>query len=80
MMKVHVKLQGTLPDHYHGTYPDSGLKLEFDGTVSVVALVNYLGLPREKVALVSINGLLAKADDLIPDGAAVKLMQRLSGG
>jgi sulfur carrier protein ThiS len=79
-MKVHVKLQGTLPGHYHGTYPETGLELELENIVSVADLVDYLGLPREKVSLVSVNGLLAKADDLIPDGALVKLLQQLSGG
>lgn len=79
-MKLRVKLHGTLPDHYQGTYPDSGLELELEGAVSVAGLVDYLGLPRKRVSLVSVNGLLAKADDLIPDGAAVKLLQQLSGG
>ncbi len=79
-MKVHVKLHGTLPDHYQGTYPDSGLEFEFEGTVSVADLVDHLGLSRKKVSLVSVNGLLAKADDQIPDGALVKLLQKLSGG
>ncbi|MFT5700455.1 MAG: sulfur carrier protein ThiS [Desulforhopalus sp.] len=80
MMKVHVKLQGTLPDHYLGPYPDSGLELEFEGNISVADLIDSLGLPRKKVSLVSVNGLLVKADDLIPDGAVVKLLQPLSGG
>lgn len=79
-MKVYVKLQGTLPDHYQGSYPDSGFELELEGTFSVADLVDYLRIPRKRVSLVSVNGLLAKADDLVPDGAAIKLMQQLSGG
>lgn len=79
-MKLHVKLHGTLPDHYQGTYPDLGLELELEGAVSVADLVDYLGLSKKRVSLVSVNGLLAKADDLIPDGAVVKLLQQLSGG
>ena len=79
-MKVYVKLQGTLPDHYQGTYPKSGLEVELEGAVSVAKLVDHLGLPRKRVSLVSINGLLAKAEDRIPDGAVVKLLQQLSGG
>lgn len=79
-MKVHVKLQGTLPNHYQGTYPQSGLLIDLDAPVTIGQLVDHLGLPRKRVSLVSVNGLLGKSDDLIPDGAKIKLLQQLSGG
>ncbi len=79
-MKVRVKLQGTLPDHYQGTYPETGLEIESGTTMSVADLVARIGIAEKKVALVSINGRLARPDDLVPDGAVVKFLQQLSGG
>lgn len=79
-MKIHLKLHGTLPDHYQGPYSDSGLIFEFNDAVSVAELVDYVGLPRKRIGLVSINGRLAKAGDLIPDGATVKFLQSIAGG
>ena len=79
-MKVRVKLQGTLPDHYQGIYPETGLEVECGGSLSVADLVEHIGIAEEKVALVSINGRLAQPDTLVPDGAVVKFLQQLSGG
>lgn len=79
-MKVYVKLQGTLPDHYQGTYPKAGLEVELNEPITVAELVDILGIPRERVSLVSINGRLAKADAIVPKEAEVKLLQQLSGG
>ncbi len=79
-MKVRVKLQGTLPDHYQGAYPETGLEVECETTITVADLVSRIGVAEKKVALVSINGRLAKPDDRVPDGAVVKFLQQLSGG
>lgn len=79
-MKVLVKLQGTLPDHYQGSYPENGLELDLEGAISVTDLVIFLGIPQKSVSLVSVNGMLARSDDIIPDGAKIKLMQHLGGG
>lgn len=80
MVKVYVKLQGTLPDHYQGTYPDGGLVYEFSEEITVADLVDHIGITRKRVSLVSINGRLAKADDPVPNEAKVKFLQALSGG
>ncbi len=79
-MKALVRLYGTLPDYYSGTYPESGLEVEISDNTTVADLVELIGLARERVALVSINGLLGKAHDLVPDRANVKFFQPLSGG
>ncbi len=79
-MKVCVKLFGTLPEHYPGNYPETGLIVEIPENCSVAELVESIKLPQEHVALVAINGMLAKGVDVVPEGAEVKLFQSLSGG
>ena len=79
-MQVSVKLFGTLPSYYAGDYPPLGLKVECRRGISVAELVQFLQLPQEHIAIVSINGRLAKAKDIVPDSAEVKLFQALHGG
>lgn len=79
-MKIHLKLYGTLPRFYVGPYPEGGLEIEGHIGISVSELVEVTGIPREKVSLVTINDLLAKADDVIPEKSVVKFFQPLSGG
>ena len=79
-MKIVLKLQGTLPHHYQGPYPESGLALEIADGVTVAELADSTGIDRKRIGLVSINGLLAKAEDSIPDGAEVKFLPPLAGG
>jgi sulfur carrier protein ThiS len=79
-MKVLVRLYGTLPGYYSGTYPASGLEIEIGEDSSVADLVERIGVPQKRVALVSVNGVLVKGHDLIPNGATVKFFQALSGG
>jgi sulfur carrier protein ThiS len=79
-MHVRVRFFGTLPQYYPGNYPHSGLDVEIWEDISVAELVDLVQLPQEHVAIVSINGRLAKANDAIPDNAEVKFFQSLSGG
>ncbi len=79
-MKALVRLYGTLPEHYPDNYPDGGLEVEIWENISVAELVELVQVAREHVAIVSINGMLSKADDVIPDGAQVKFFQSISGG
>lgn len=79
-MKIHLKLYGTLPGYYPGTYPDAGLDIEISENTSVADLVEFVNIPREHVAIVAINGMLAKGDNVLPDGAEVKFFQPLNGG
>ncbi len=79
-MKVCVKLFGTLPAYYPGCYPDMGLDVEIPAKTSVAELVDLVRIPPEQVAIVAINGMLAKGNQLVPEGAEVKLFQPLNGG
>ena len=79
-MRARVRLFGTLSQYYPGNYPHSGLDVEIWKDISVAELVGLVQLPQEHVAIVSINGRLAKANDTIPENAEVKFFQSLSGG
>lgn len=79
-MKVFLRLYGTLPQYFQGDYPESGLVIEIWDGATVEDLVDLIHFPREKVSLISINGLLAKAGDVIPAKAVVKFFQPISGG
>lgn len=79
-MQVSVRLFGTLSNYYKGDYPPSGLKVDCSRGISVEGLVERLQLPQERIAIVSINGVLSKAKDTVPAGAEVKIFQALHGG
>lgn len=79
-MQVCLRLFGTLPSYYPGDYPTTGLDLETWRNISVAELVELVRLPKEQVAIVTINNRLAKAADIIPENAEVKFFQSLSGG
>lgn len=79
-MHVRVKLLGTLPSYYEKPYPATGLELDLPGGATIADLVAVLGIPRERVAIVTIDNVLARAEDVIPENGLVKLMQPLAGG
>lgn len=79
-MIVRVKFLGTLSALYQGKYPPAGVDIELPVGGTVADLVDTTGIDRKKVAIVTINGLLAKADDVVPENAVVKFMQSVTGG
>jgi sulfur carrier protein ThiS len=54
--------------------------VEIPENCTVAELVDLVKLPRDHVAIVAINGMLAKAGDMLSDGAEVKFFQPLNGG
>lgn len=79
-MRIKVKLLGTLSSCCRLPYPAAGLDLEVPVDMTVADLVARLVIEKERVAIVTINGYLAKADDTISNNAIVKLIQPISGG
>lgn len=79
-MKACVRLFGTLPEYYPGTYPEKGIVVEACENISVAELVKLMHMSEKQVAIVAINGMLAKSHDVVPDGAEVKFFQHLNGG
>ena len=79
-MKACVRLFGTLPNYFPGSYPDGGVELEIWENISVAELVQLVRVPKEQISIVSINGMMSKSDDIVPDNAEVKFFQPLNGG
>jgi len=79
-MKITIKVHGTLTRYLSDYDHEKGLELEFPDNVDAAALIDYLGIPRSKVGLVSINGQQASAGDPLPDQAVVKVFQPIFGG
>lgn len=79
-MRVRVRLFGTLSHYYPENYPPPGLDVEIPDGSTVADLVEAIQMPREHVAIVSINGRIAKANDPVPNNAEAKFFQPLHGG
>ncbi len=79
-MKARIKLLGTLPSHYSGSYSASGIEVNLPDNATVATVVETIGIPKERLGIVTINGRLAKAFDSIPEDAEVKFFQTIAGG
>ena len=79
-MKITVKVHGTLTKYLPHYDHAAGIELELPGNTHAAALVEYLGIPRSKVGMVSANGLQLNPADAIPDRALVKVFQPIFGG
>jgi hypothetical protein len=79
-VRARIKLLGTLPSHFSGSYPVSGIKIDLPDNATVAAVVEIIGIPKERLGMVTVNGILARAFDLVPDDAEVKFFQSIAGG
>jgi len=79
-MKMTVKLFGTLRSHYPEYDHGAGIELESDSKIRVNQVIEELGLPVKQIGIVTINGNLSKAEDIVPDNSEVKVFQTLAGG
>ncbi len=59
---------------------EKGLELEFPDNTNAAALIDYLGIPKSSVGMVTVNGLQVKSDGVLTDGALVKVFQPIFGG
>ncbi len=79
-MKIQVILFGTLRTGFPTHDPNHGLEVELaDGSI-VGDLVDYLEIPRSKLGLVSVGGILVKADAKLADRDCVRVFQTIAGG
>ena len=79
-MKITVKVHGTLTKYLSEYDPEKGLDLEFPDHADAATLIDYLGIPRSKVGMVSVNGQQVNSADTIPDQSVVKVFQPIFGG
>ena len=79
-MSVRIKLLGTLPSHVAGSSPTSAATLDLPDNATVADVVEQLGIPPERIGIVTIDGKLARAADTVPADAEVKFFQKIAGG
>jgi sulfur carrier protein ThiS len=79
-VRVRIKLLGTLPSHYPGSYPASGIEADLPAGTTAADIVTFVGIPTSRLGFVSVNGRIAKESDPIPEEATVKLFQNIAGG
>ncbi len=76
-MRITVTLYGNLPSYLDGK---EKLTLTPEPGTRVQDLIQQLGLPREEVWLVSVNGSQAAESQLLKDGDDVRVFEPVSGG
>ena len=80
MMKITVKVHGTLMKYIEDYDHVKGLELEFPDNTDAAELINYLGISKSKVGMVTVNGQQVKSDGILQDKAIVKIFQPIFGG
>lgn len=80
MVKVHVKLYGTLAvlvaDYRH----EKGLEVNLTEGATIGDLLARLKIDQTRGAVVSANGRILSRDDTMSDGFRVKIFQTVHGG
>ena len=79
-MRVRAKLFGILRKKIPHYDPESGIIVDIKDGATVNDLVAHLGLDQAKMGMVSMNGRLVKADQVIDDESLVRIFQPIFGG
>jgi molybdopterin synthase sulfur carrier subunit len=80
MMKIKVRLYGTLGSHIPDFDALKELSLEVPEGSTISDLIDRLAVPRKKVGIVSVDGRLAKATEPLHSGDFVRIYRPLAGG
>ena len=79
MIKIKVKLFGTLPKRIKDYDVQKGVSFELDNGARVMDLMNLLNM-KENSGVVVMDGLVLKADEALTDGASHRIFQTAAGG
>ena len=79
-MRVTIRLYGTLPSHYPGRYPASGIEADLPDGATAADVVAFVAIPTSRLGFVTVNGRITRPGDPVTDGATVKLFQKIAGG
>jgi len=79
-MEIQVRLYGLLGRDVAGHDPLKGMKVEMPEGATVKDLMTQLSIPRKKVGIVSVDGVLAKETRIIQPGNFVRLYRPIAGG
>ena len=79
-MKIRVILFGTLRKSFSDHDPVHGMEIEIPEGSTVGDLIAHIDLPAKKFGLVSVDGQLVKAGNLLQENAVVRVFQPIFGG
>ena len=79
-MKLRVKLYGTLSQRFPGYQHSEGVEVEIPDGATVKDLLALLEISESQGAAVIIEGRVLKADDKMPQGVPVNVLQAIGGG
>lgn len=79
-MRVKVKLYGTLSQRFPEYRHSEGLEVEIPEEATAKELLALLGISESQGAVVIMEGRVLKADDKIPGGSPVNVLQTIYGG
>jgi sulfur carrier protein ThiS len=79
-MELRVKVYGTLAQYVPAYDPETGMGLELPDNADAAYLMDYLGIPKSKVGMVTVNGKPVAAGEPFSDRAVVKIFQPIFGG
>ena len=79
-MKVSVKLYGTLSQRFPDYRHSEGVEVEIPDGATVQDLLTLLEISESQGAVVIAEGQILKADDKMPYGVPVRVLQALYGG
>ena len=79
-MKMRVKLYGTLSERFPGYQPTQGMEVEIPDGATAKELLALLEIPDSQWAVVIVKGRALKADDKMPHGVPVNILQAIGGG
>jgi len=79
-MKIRVILFGTLRKSFSDHDPVHGMEVEIPESSTVGDLIATIDLPAKKFGMVSMDGHLVKAGDLLEENAVVRVFQPIFGG
>ena len=79
-MKVRVQLFGVLGNKLPEFGSPEGFEIELSDESSVRDLLNYLNIPSDWGVTVAMDSRLLKYDDLMRDGAEIRVLQPVHGG
>ena len=79
-MNIRVILFGTLGKSFSNHDLVDGMAVELPAGSTVGDLIAHIDLPTQKLGMVSMDGNLVKADNMLKENAVVRVFQPIFGG
>ena len=79
-MKIRIILFGTLRKSFSDHDPLLGMEVEIPEGSTVGDLIAHIDLPTQKLGMVSMDGNLVKAGNMLKENAVVRVFQPIFGG